>query len=80
MKMMESYNHKLEATKLTMRLEATKTNHEAKFDELKSLIGGIAYQQTSFIQTLHSPIGEASSSRDKQAVHNGSIVARTCAS
>jgi len=50
MKMLESYNHKM---------GTTESNHEAKFNELKGLISGIAYQQTSLLQTLQLSTGEA---------------------
>ena len=50
MKMLESYNHKL---------GTTEGNHEAKFNELKGLIGGIAYQQTSLLRSLKLSTGEA---------------------
>ena len=40
MKMLKTYNHKL---------ENTRTNHEAKINELAKLIRGLAYQQTTLL-------------------------------
>jgi hypothetical protein len=51
---------------LQSQLVTAKSNHEAKFNELKGLISGIAYQQTSLLQTLQLSTGEANTTRDKQ--------------
>jgi hypothetical protein len=56
MKMLESYNHKLGTTESNHEAES---NQEAKFNELKDLISGIAYQQTSLLRSLKLSTGEA---------------------
>jgi len=56
MKMLETYNHKL---------ETIRTNHETKIDKLIELISDLSYKQTTLLQNLQMPTIEISAARDK---------------
>lgn len=59
------------------KLENTKSSHEIKLGELKDLIAGFSYQQTSILQALQQTAGETSAGRDKFTAKDD-YAAKTC--